>query len=57
METSDFLKLVHLVHQLRQAINAGKLDINDLDLNKLPFNEVDDFTWVYQLIDAMRHSR
>lgn len=56
MTTEEFVDLVHLTHKLRHSLKAGSADLMDLNLNQVPFEEVEDFAFVMQMANAMIHS-
>lgn len=57
MNSDEMIKLVHLTHQLRCAINSGNADWMSINLNDISFNETEDLALVMQMANAIMHGK
>lgn len=57
MTQDDFKLLINLTHKLRQAVKAGNADLDNFDLNQIPFDQIEDLAFVLQMTNAMIFSK
>ena len=57
MTQDDFKLLINLTHKLRQAVKAGNADLDNFDLNQIPFDQIEDLAFVLQMTNAMVFSK